>query len=129
MDTTRLDVSKRFELLSNRQKYLLAEIESLQSEFGALDTERMILKQLKELYDSNPHDMIDEFRTQPTITPIVRPSSGKTQADCILELLPATRQDLISKLGYTGDQVAKVIHNLKTRGQIKETAPLAYDRA
>ncbi len=132
METTRIDITKRYELINNRSAYLKAEIEAMSKELEAIGKEAEILKQLKELYASTPHDAIDEYRTQPPVRPqnAVK-ASGKSQLDSIMELLATgevTRQEIIRELGYTGDQVAKAIFQLKKNGKVKETAPHTYAR-
>lgn len=62
--TTRIDVSKRMELLSNRIDYLAGKITDYQSEITALTRERELLEGLLELYRANEYDPIDEERKE-----------------------------------------------------------------
>lgn len=60
--TTRIDASKRIELLSDRINYLKGKITDYQSEIAVLTMERELLEGIMKLYRANEYDPIDEGR-------------------------------------------------------------------
>ena len=62
--TTRIDASKRMELLKNRIQYLAGEITDYQSEITALTREHELLEGIMWLYQENEYDPIDEGRKE-----------------------------------------------------------------
>ena len=121
--TTRVDVTKRLELVEGRRAWLMSELKRFQTEYDDIQVEYDMLKQLEKHYADNPTDAIDAGRAQifETPKPTRRPSKGDVSelvALAIEELGEAQTRDIVRATGLEPKQVSNAVFNLKTQGVI-----------
>ena len=124
--TTRLDVTTRLELLTNRREWLRSELGKLHDEDDRLEAEINILTDLARVYAANPTDAIDAERAafEKAINP-AKPRTMATKGDvsslvvmAIEELGEAQTRDIVRATGLEPKQVSNAVFNLKTQGVI-----------
>lgn len=92
MKTTRIDISERSELISNRISYLDSELEKIKKELRVLEDEKHLLDSLHSLYLYNNDDPIDNVRSK--ITFIDQESSMRTKSTTPIIFAQFTRPEI-----------------------------------
>lgn len=129
--STRLDIKKRWELLTARSKFLENELTTIEKELD-------ILKELKTLYNSTSEDPIDDAwdnkhlvdkEPTPQVTQhftekILKKNAQNGNSDKIFSLIstgPTTYNELLAASGLAKGQLSDGLHTLKKkRAIIKE---------
>lgn len=126
--TTRIDASKRMELLKNRINYLAEKITDYQSEITVLTREHELLDGIMRLYQENECDPIDEGRKAIFEREIFEREETKKggrnrgASDEIFSLLqeqPMTTKEILTKTGYPNITVYNTTAYLRMGGRIK----------
>ena len=121
--TTRIDASKRIELLSNRINCLAGKITDYQSEISVLTMERELLEGLLKLYRANEYDPIDEerkeiFESEETVKKR-RNQGASDEIFLLLQEHPMTTREILKKTGYPDLTVYNTTAYLRRDGRIK----------
>ncbi len=122
--TTRVDVSARLELVTNRAAYLEQEKQKLQDEITHLDEEKAILTRLSALYAQHKDDQIDLFRADIFNAPKAKRERRDAKSVVCQALQECagggTTKDLQAKTGLTSKQIYSTVYLLKKDGLIAD---------
>lgn len=123
--TTRIDTSKRLELLSNRLTFLNEKIEEYEQQRKKLSQEYAKLKDIELFYTQNPDDDIDKEREE--IFQSVRNSTPKRGriVESILSVLEPGKKTSVAAIskqtGLTNNQASNACGWLVKAGKLEKT--------
>ena len=126
-EKTRVDVSIRLELVTNRIGALADEAKKIETDMRMLEDEKTALLSLKRLYDASAVDIIDNYRAEifRDEEPPVKNGRGRKNGTqgivCdILKNGPASRMELAQRSGLSDKQIENAVCNLRRKGVIKK---------